>query len=457
MKTLKHLKRLVVAGAGLFSAIAIVPLTLAAPPKFNTVDISPAGPYYVEIPGKPTIMTVEYNFLTGGPSTAPVFEQIIDSKTGVAVYNFGNLGADDRASGNIKLTWDGIANTGGDSGKSVPNGSYHLYLSSQTEVGKDTYTGPDFTIRTASAPTITLTNPSPTTYNSQSGQDFELTYELKAGSGLGEPTVYLYVNGPAGNNAVLNTITQLDQKSGTYTIKWNGKNNGQAAAAGSYQYALQAVAKQGSSEMKSTAIINNFTVTNEAPQPQPSPKCAGYTDVAQTDINCDAIVYAKSIGAITGNPDGTFNPSGLLQRDQVAKIVLETFGLFNKQQDYCGGSNPFPDVSESSWAFQYICRGKALNIITGYKAGVDAGFYRLGRSVNRAEFLALVLRNVKDQMPSNDSTSYNDVAAGQWFSGYAKYSQSLGLFSGSNLYPTNFVSRVEVADVIYKLHQAGKI
>ena len=35
-------------------------------------------------------------------------------------------------------------------------------------------------------------------------------------------------------------------------------------------------------------------------------------------------------------------------------------------------------------------------MITGYKSGADAGFYRPARSVNRVEFLAMLLRNLNE-------------------------------------------------------------
>jgi len=160
---------------------------------------------------------------------------------------------------------------------------------------------------------------------------------------------------------------------------------------------------------------------------------------------------------MTGNPDGTFAPNGLLQRDQIAKIALETFSKYVDGTDYCGGTDPFPDVTNSAWSYQYICRGKDIGMITGYLGGADAGFYRPGRSVNRVEFLALLLRNLSDAMPSNSSTSYSDVATGQWYSGYARYSMDNSLFTGSNLFPTQATTRVEVASVIFKLHNLGKI
>jgi uncharacterized protein YuzB (UPF0349 family) len=184
--------------------------------------------------------------------------------------------------------------------------------------------------------------------------------------------------------------------------------------------------------------------------------CAGFTDVAESDASCDAIEYAKSIGAITGNPDGTFDKDGLLQRDQIAKIALEAFDMYDSSETYCSGS-PFPDVTSSAWSYQYICRAKELNVVKGYEAGADAGLYRPGRSVNRVELLAIILRNLSDNMPSNDSSSYSDVATGQWFSGYAKYAKDNLLFVGSNLMPEQAATREEVAKILYRLHTLGKI
>lgn len=215
--------------------------------------------------------------------------------------------------------------------------------------------------------------------------------------------------------------------------------------------------KDSTGNTSSALAIASFTIEAAPVLPPAVATCDTFTDVMNTDTQCEAIKYVKSIGAMTGNPDGTFKPDDLLQRDQIAKIALETFNLYNSSIDYCGGNNPFPDVTSSAWSKQYVCRAKALNVVTGYQSGADKGFFRPSRSVNRVEFLAFLLRNLGESMPSNDSTSYTDVEAGQWYSGLAKYAKNNSLFIGSKLFPTNYVSRGEVAEVIYKLHSLGKI
>ena len=199
-----------------------------------------------------------------------------------------------------------------------------------------------------------------------------------------------------------------------------------------------------------------FTVSLAVPLiPPVVAKCADFSDITMMDADCPAITYVKSIGAMTGNPDGTFDPSGLLQRDQVSKIALETFKKFTATTDYCGGVAPFGDVSETAWAFQYICRAKALGVVTGYLSGPDKGLFKPARSVNRSEFLAIILRNLTETMPTG--SSYSDVSTDSWYAGYAKFSKNNNLFEGSTLSPTNFTTRREVAQVIYKLHSLGKI
>ncbi len=188
----------------------------------------------------------------------------------------------------------------------------------------------------------------------------------------------------------------------------------------------------------------------------PSIDCSMFSDVSSGDSDCAAIGYVNSIGAMTGNPDGTFQPNALLQRDQIAKIVLIAARLYVDGTNYCT-SAPFPDVTPQDWAFQYICAASSEGLVTGYQSGPDQGFYRSARNVDRVEFLAILIRSLGDQVPDNSSTSYSDVPAGQWFSGYAKYAMDHALFTGSTLNPTAFMTRGEVAGVIYNLYLEGKI
>lgn len=287
-----------------------------------------------------------------------------------------------------------------------------------------------------------------------------VTFDLDVADPYTEADVTVTVDNSDGVE-VRNLMDAEAQSPGTVNAVWDGEETGGSVVPdGTYTIKVTAENDGGSDSLETTvAVDTSATVPEPTPTPEPTPdiQCAGHTDVLKTHPYCDAIEFAQSIGAMEGNPDGTFAPNELVQRDQVAKISLETFNLFDDTADYCGGVDPFPDVPPSQWSYQYVCRGVEIDMITGYLGDEDAGFYRPSREVNRVEFLALILRNLTDTMPALSSTSYADVLVNQWFSGFAKYSLDNSLFVGVNLLPTKGTTRVEVADVLYKLDQAGKL
>lgn len=290
------------------------------------------------------------------------------------------------------------------------------------------------------------------------GPDAELSFELAGSVGNTEINAEIY---PIGNpGSPVQTWDMSDQSNGAKNMVWDGMDGGSDVPDGKYVFKVWGT--DGSYEISAQELIFDVEVPGapDLPEPPPLPEpqnCGGYSDVAANHSDCDAIEYMQDIGAMTGNPNGTFGPNDLLQRDQVARISQETFNLFDDSADYCGGSDPFPDMVPAQWSYQYVCRGVQLGVIFGFSSGPNAGLFAPGQSVNRVEFLALVLRNVSDTLPPDSSTSYADVDPNQWFSGYAKYSLDLGLFAGLNLNPTQGVSRAEVANVIYKLFLAGKV
>jgi hypothetical protein len=191
--------------------------------------------------------------------------------------------------------------------------------------------------------------------------------------------------------------------------------------------------------------------------PVEGPKlCADYKDVNEVDPNCDTYKYLKEAKIITGYADGTLRPNDQLKRNEMTKILLEASGNFDTNADYCKGKNPFPDVTKNDWAYQYVCRGKELGMITGYKAGKDKGKFKSTNSMNRAEFLALFARITKKEMPT-EGDLYEDVGPKTWFSSYARFAKKNNLYSGTHFYPNTPVSRSEGGYVLHHLHNLGMI
>jgi len=551
--------------SGLAFTVSPIP-QFTTSPSLDNITYTP-DPFYFDVPGQSAVMTITYDYNTGGYSTGPVIEQIRDANNAV-IYEWGAYGADDKATGTYTLKWDGKYKNGGSKdGQYVPNGQYKIYIHSETPTSPAaTYISPYFTAAKAVAATLSLLKQPASIYYTGNGGDYPLNYTLTTGTST-NVSVRLKITGPMNNNPTTSIVAaNQNVADGNYIISWNGQLNNHLAPAGDYVWTLFATSAVNGYSVDGTSLTGSFTVNNGTqPQPtltglsvNPNPydpnngsitlnytlngslgasniqvgvynnndlnnvlrswnfsnqttgtnsviwdgrinnnqkagdgayifkvwgqdgnfailpqqigftiatsttppqtgKCAGFTDIPASSNDCNAITYVQSIGAMTGYPNGSFGPNDLLQRDQIAKIVLMTFNKFNNSANYCQGNAPFPDVPESEWSYQYICRGKTLGMITGYLTGADAGYYRPARSVNRVEFLALLLRNLNETMPGNDEPSYSDVALNGWFTGYAKYSYDHSLFTGSRLYPTNFTTRAEVARVIYKLHQLGKI
>lgn len=328
----------------------------------------------------------------------------------------------------------------------IPDGTYRIYFAIVGQMARST------TFQIARTPSLGVPTMSP-------AGDYNPTFgNVEFTSSLANVTTSATVNaGVYMNNDPVKTWTLANQTNGTKKFTWDGKNaSNNYVANGQYTLKVWGTADNGNlATQQLTFVVNIPADPNPNPNPVANP-CASFPDVDAASVDCPAITYAKSIGAITGTGNGNFDPSGNLQRDQIAKIALTTFKLFNANVTYCL-SNPFSDVTNKEWSYQYICLGKSLNVITGYLSGADAGKYVPARSVNRVEFLALLLRNLKDQMPANSVSSYADVPVNQWYTGYAKYSFDHSLFSGNSLYPNNVVTRVEVAKVLYQLHNLGKI
>jgi len=304
------------------------------------------------------------------------------------------------------------------------------------------YEGPTVVLPVALEITDASVNPNPFSPDGDGTDDSTaLTFTLSSDA---EVNVNIEYDGDPTYKILLDASAKT---AGVVTVNWDGTDGGgDPAENGTYTFLIEASGIGGSDDHAVDVIVDTS-----------GESCAGYVDVFATHPDCEAIEYMQSIGAITGNPDGTFAPDDYLQRDQVAKISLETFGLFDDSEDYCGGENPFPDVSSSDWAYQHICRGLELEMIYGYTGGEDAGYYRPARDVSRVEFLALILRNVSDAMPDDSLGSYDDVDGGNWFSGYAKYSYDNALFDGNKLFPAQATTRLEVARHVYELFLLGKI
>ena len=87
---------------------------------------------------------------------------------------------------------------------------------------------------------------------------------------------------------------------------------------------------------------------------------AGYKDVDDSNVNQEAIEVLQTVGIMTGDQNGNFNPDGSITRNEMAVVMAH---LLNLDYDYYRGTNPFTDVPE--WAAPYVAACAAEGVIAG--------------------------------------------------------------------------------------------
>jgi len=112
-----------------------------------------------------------------------------------------------------------------------------------------------------------------------------------------------------------------------------------------------------------------------------------FSDVGFARWSCGSIKKLFELGITTGYPDGSFGPEDLVTREQMAVFI--TKALASAPPDgYCGGIDPFTDVSFDHWSCKYVKKFAELGITTGY----GDGRFGPGDYVTRAQMAVFLSR-----------------------------------------------------------------
>ncbi|MFH1534029.1 MAG: FlgD immunoglobulin-like domain containing protein [Nitrospirota bacterium] len=272
-----------------------------------------------------------------------------------------------------------------------------------------------------------------------------------------------------------------NQDGGSHEILWDGKDDdGDKLAKGVYTYKI--VSKLSSTETESghfvvgevgdidggaTGSSSDDSNSNNVPDnvivdgnentggTSSGVSCAGYTDVTVSSPYCDAIEWTTNERIFLGYSDNTFQPNDPINRVELLKVVLEAYNASILTDD--GTNMGFIDVIVGSWYMPYIRTGKTLGVFHG-----DVGYYtaRPGDTVNRAEALKIIFETLDAQRGYNlgfCTDNYEDVPSYAWYYDYACEANKYSLFVGSSLFPSLKSTRGEIAELLYKLHNAGAI
>lgn len=170
-----------------------------------------------------------------------------------------------------------------------------------------------------------------------------------------------------------------------------------------------------------------------------------YTDAPFTPADSAGISLLTTIGAVEGNPDGTFRPNRSLNRAEFLKIALASSPRVRVSPS--DAADCFPDVSRDDWFAKYVCLAKKRGMVSGYPDGE----FKPGRSVNYAEGLK-ILGELYDYV----AYSANDE---EWYAGYVRAAQFNKTALPSSIKYDRSLTRGQMARLAaaFRAHDEGEL
>lgn len=175
-----------------------------------------------------------------------------------------------------------------------------------------------------------------------------------------------------------------------------------------------------------------------------------FPDVPTTHIYREQIETLSDMGVIKGNPDGTFNPGGTVNRAELLTLLYRAAG----KTPATPTKACFKDVSTDAWYSAVVC-DSAKN---GYVGGYPDGNFRPGNAVNRVESLKMIHTVLGLSVNASASTSplkmYSDVSLTAWYTPYMASAFDHKVLpvtgqTGTLFMPEASLSRAEAAAYIF--------
>ena len=170
-----------------------------------------------------------------------------------------------------------------------------------------------------------------------------------------------------------------------------------------------------------------------------------FSDVGSGNTHFKAISYLKQKNIISGYDDGTFQPDKTVNRAEALKILL---GGLNIAPD-SAPKLKFSDTDTTAWYAPFVSAAVNNSIVAGYKDGT----FQPATTVNRAEYLKMLVGAAHETPPTSLSLPYTDVKSTDWFAPFVQFAvnKNLLMTTTGTLSPTDGMTRGEVADTLYRL------
>lgn len=159
-----------------------------------------------------------------------------------------------------------------------------------------------------------------------------------------------------------------------------------------------------------------------------------YNDQPFSKSEAAGISVLTNIGAVAGNPDGTFAAERTLNRAEFLKIAYESNAKVSVSSD--DADSCFPDVRTSDWFSRYVCLAKERGDVEGYPDGM----FHPERSVNYVEAIKILVELFDYDLPE---PAANERWA--WYTGYWKAAEEHDVLIPMNLDYDAYLTRGQMA------------
>ena len=168
---------------------------------------------------------------------------------------------------------------------------------------------------------------------------------------------------------------------------------------------------------------------------------ASYADVT-SENHQEAIEVLKSVGIMTGDEKGNFDPDGKVTRNQMAVVMSK---LMDYRVANYKGTSPFTDVPD--WAEEYVAACYTNGITKGY----DAKTYGGSDEVTTAQ-AALMLMKALGYFQYD-----SDFEGGDWQLSAVKQATKIDLFDDVDSGVKDAITRNELAQLVLNALEAGTV
>ena len=169
-----------------------------------------------------------------------------------------------------------------------------------------------------------------------------------------------------------------------------------------------------------------------------------FTD-ADEIVNTEAVTTMVSLGVIDGNDDGSYNPTGIVKRGEMAKLISV---MLNGGKDPTLGETPvvFADTA-GHWAQNYISYVANLHIIDGR----GDGSFGPNDDVTGSEAAKMILTALGYRSDLEGFTGAN------WAINVQAVANQIDLFDGLTINPDDGLTRDDTAQMLYNAVQSDMV